>query len=78
MDQMVGLFVIVENVQWMLILLLGKFSCQIYLGYVWQHLFSEYKIFSSANIFGKGKYFLVFGCILKIVLKNIFKCLVTF
>ena len=41
-------------------------------------LFSEYKIFSGANIFGKGKYFLVFCCILKIVLENIFKCLVTF
>ena len=41
-------------------------------------LFSKYKIFSGANIFGKGKYFLVFGCILKIVLENIFKCLITF
>ena len=41
-------------------------------------LFSEYKIFSSANIFGKGKYFLVFGYILKIILEFIFKCLVHF
>ena len=33
-------------------------------------LFSKYKIFSGENIFGKGKYFLVFSCILKIVLEN--------
>ena len=41
-------------------------------------LFFEYKIFLSENIFEKGKYFLVFGYILKIVLENIFWCLVTF
>ena len=41
-------------------------------------LFSECKIFSSENIFRKGKYFLVSSCILKIVLENIFKCLVIF
>ena len=29
------------------------------------------------NIFRKGKYFLVFGCILKIILENNFQCLVT-
>ena len=33
-------------------------------------LFSKCKIFSGENIFGKGKYFLVFSCILKIVLEN--------
>ena len=36
------------------------------------------KIFSGENIFGKGKYFLVFGCILKIILENNFQCSVTF
>ena len=41
-------------------------------------LFSECKIFSSETIFRKGKYFQVFGCILKIVLENIFRCLITF
>ena len=41
-------------------------------------LFSKCKIFSGKNIYRKGKYFQVFDCILKIVLKNIFKCLVTF
>ena len=41
-------------------------------------LFFKHKIFSPKNIFEKGKYFLVFCCILKIVLENIFKCLVTF
>ena len=41
-------------------------------------LFSKCKILSGENIFGKGKYFLVFCCILKIVLENIFRCLVTF
>ena len=35
------------------------------------------KIFSGNVIFGKGKYFQVFGCIMKIVLENIFMCLVT-
>ena len=38
----------------------------------------QYKIFSKNDIFGKGKYFQVFGCIMKIVLENIFMCLVTF
>ena len=33
---------------------------------------------SCKNIFEKGKYFQVFGCIMKIVLENIFMCLVTF
>ena len=28
-------------------------------------IFSEYKIFLGENIFGKEKYFQVFGCILK-------------
>ena len=36
------------------------------------------KIFSKNDIFGKGKYFQVFGCIMKIVLENIFMHLVTF
>ena len=37
------------------------------------------KIFSEKeNIFGKGKYVQVFGCILKNVLENIFWCLVVF
>ena len=30
------------------------------------------------SIFGKGKYFQVFGCIMKIVVENIFMCLVLF
>ena len=34
-------------------------------------IFSECKIFSGENIFGKGKYFQVFGCIMKIVLENV-------
>ena len=33
-------------------------------------MFSECKIFSGENIFGKGKYFQVFGCIIKIILEN--------
>ena len=41
-------------------------------------IFSECKIFSNENIFGKGKYFQVFGCIPKNALKNIFKRLVVF
>ena len=41
-------------------------------------LFSECKIFSNENIFGKGKYFQVFNCIMKIVLENVFRCLVAF
>ena len=41
------------------------------------HLF-QCKIFSDESIFGKGKNFLVFGCILKIILENNFQCLVTF
>ena len=36
------------------------------------------KIFSGNAIFGKGKYFQGFGCIMKIVLENIFTCLVSF
>ena len=36
------------------------------------------KIFSENAIFGKEKYFQVIGCIMKIVLENIFMCLVTF
>ena len=41
-------------------------------------VFGSCKIFSGNAIFGKGKYFQVFGCIMKIVLENIFICLVTF
>ena len=36
------------------------------------------KIFSSENIFGKRKYFQVFGYIMKIVLENVFGCFVAF
>ena len=36
------------------------------------------KIFFENAIFGKGKYFQVFVCIMKIILENIFMCLVTF
>ena len=39
--------------------------------------FGKYLFFGNA-IYGKGKYFQVFGCIMKIVLENIFMCLVTF
>ena len=39
-------------------------------------IFSRKKIFSGNAIFGKGKYFQVFGCIPKNALENIFKCLV--
>ena len=39
-------------------------------------IFSGCKIISGENIFGKGKYFQVFGCIMKIILENIFKYLV--
>ena len=35
-------------------------------------IFFECKIFSGENIFGKGKYFQVFGCIPKNALENIF------
>ena len=35
-------------------------------------IFFECKIFSSENIFRKGKYFQVFGCISKNALENIF------
>ena len=35
-------------------------------------IFSKCKIFSGENIFGKGKYFQVFGCIPKNALENIF------
>ena len=35
-------------------------------------IFCECKIFSGENIFGKGKFFQVFGCIPKNALKNIF------
>ena len=41
-------------------------------------VFGSCKIFSGNAIFGKGKYFQVFGCISKNVLKNIFWCLVLF
>ena len=41
-------------------------------------IFSRYKIISGENIFEKGKYILVFGCILKIMLENNFQCLVIF
>ena len=41
-------------------------------------IFFECKIFLGENIFGKGKYFQVFGCIMKIVLENVFMCLVAF
>ena len=43
-------------------------------------MFGSYKIFSGTGnvIFGKGKYFQVFGYISKNVLKNIFWCLVVF
>ena len=41
-------------------------------------IFFECKIFSGENIFGKRKYFQVFGCFMKIVLENVFKCLVAF
>ena len=41
-------------------------------------IFSECKIFAGENIFGKGKYFQVFGYIMKIVLENVFKSLVAF
>ena len=39
---------------------------------------SKCKIFLGENIFRKGKYFQVFGGILKNILKNIFQCLVMF
>ena len=48
---------------------LHLFQCKVFFGC---------KIFLGENIFGKGKYFLVFGCILKIILENNFQCLVTF
>ena len=35
-------------------------------------IFSKCKIFLGENIFGKGKYFQVFGCISKNALENIF------
>ena len=35
-------------------------------------IFSKYKIFSGENIFGKGKYFLVFDFVLENSLKNPF------
>ena len=35
-------------------------------------------IYSKNAIFGKGKYFQMFNCIMKIFLENIFMCLVTF
>ena len=41
-------------------------------------MFGSRKIFSENAIFGKGKYFQVFGCIMKIVVENIFMCLVLF
>ena len=41
-------------------------------------IFSGKYLFSGNAIFEKGKYFQVFGCIIKIVLENIFMCLVTF
>ena len=44
----------------------------------WCKIFFGCKIFSGENIFGKGKYILVFGCILKIMLENNFQCLVIF
>ena len=41
-------------------------------------MFGSYKIFSENAIFEKEKYFQVFGCIMKIVLENVFMCLVAF
>ena len=41
-------------------------SCKIFSG--------KYEFFGNA-IFQKGKYFQVFGCIMKIFLENIFMCL---
>ena len=40
--------------------------------------FSEMLFFGKENIFKKGKYFQVFCCIMKIVVENIFMCLVLF
>ena len=48
------------------------FECKIFLG---ENIFGKGKYF---HIFGKGKYFQVFGCIMKIVLENVFMCLVAF
>ena len=56
------------------------FSLTLVLGCVWFNVkyFPENKYFAKNAIFGKGKYFQVFGCIMKIVIENIFMCLVTF
>ena len=43
-------------------------SCKIFFG--------KY-LFSGNAIFQKGKYFCVFGCVMKIFLENNFMCLVT-
>ena len=39
-----------------------------------QAVFGCHKIFSRYAIFQKGKYFQVFGCIMKMVVENIFMC----
>ena len=44
----------------------------------YRKIFSEKYLFSRNAIFGKGKYFQVFDCIMKIVVENIFMCLVLF
>ena len=41
-------------------------------------IFSGKYVFSGNAIFRKGKYFQVFGCIMKIFLENIFMCLGVF
>ena len=62
--------------KWSLIISLLK--CVQILLYSWvfwldsKVVFGSCKIFSGNAIFGKGKYFQVFGCISKNVLKNIF------
>ena len=46
--------------------------------FIWIWLDLAVFLFSLNYIFGKRKYFQVFCCIMKIVLENIFMCLVTF
>ena len=59
-----------------LMLGLKKFSLRLCLVAV--NYFSENKYFPEILSSGKGKYFQVFGCIMKIVVENIFMCLVLF
>ena len=73
-----GLLNIGQLIDKLQVVLEASLSCQEIVNLIIQAVFGSRKIFSRNAIFGKGKYFQVFGCIMKIVVENIFMCLVLF